>query len=270
MTDTATLHQSLTSFTTVTTQVAPIVVPRKRDLELPAYASPCSGAVRYSSACSCLGVSAWTYTAAIPTSTQTVTQLVTPTIATQIITAATETTTTTDNVLATTTKTVETIPSPTPFWGPYLLQAYQAAAPLTDTYVRAELDGRVNGGAEYVPASQFRASADGYLSVQLKNLWLFYDANVAGGYSLLSAHVWEAGIAAGLTPLRTTNSDLSNNAAQHLLKPDTQYGFERIEACEGSDKPLAIFRQGSTENCGMALTFNMVLDSGYHTRRRAL
>ncbi|KAH9206813.1 hypothetical protein DL95DRAFT_486003 [Leptodontidium sp. 2 PMI_412] len=40
---------------------------------IPAYASPCSGAVKYSSACSCIGATRTTITAATPTSTVTVT-----------------------------------------------------------------------------------------------------------------------------------------------------------------------------------------------------
>jgi hypothetical protein len=36
---------------------------------IPAYASPCSGAIRYSSACSCIGVTATTITASAPTTT---------------------------------------------------------------------------------------------------------------------------------------------------------------------------------------------------------
>lgn len=40
---------------------------------IPAYASPCSGAVKYSSACSCIGATRTTITAATPTLTVTVT-----------------------------------------------------------------------------------------------------------------------------------------------------------------------------------------------------
>jgi len=66
---------------TVTATAAP-VFPHKRAIEnrqapdapftVPAYASPCSGTVRYSSACSCYGVTGAVVTAPTPTSTITV------------------------------------------------------------------------------------------------------------------------------------------------------------------------------------------------------
>ncbi|KAK0099572.1 hypothetical protein ONS95_013531 [Cadophora gregata] len=70
---------------TVTFTAAP-VFPHKREVEnqienrqaldapftVPAYASPCSGTVRYSSACSCFGVTATTVTAPAPTFTEAV------------------------------------------------------------------------------------------------------------------------------------------------------------------------------------------------------
>ncbi|KAL8815150.1 MAG: hypothetical protein Q9223_005685 [Gallowayella weberi] len=49
---------------------------------VPAYASPCSGTVRYSSACSCFGVTQATVTAAAPTSTSIVTVTASPTVST--------------------------------------------------------------------------------------------------------------------------------------------------------------------------------------------
>lgn len=73
---------------------------KKRDINgasIPAYASPCSGVVRYSSACSCLGVTATTVTA--PASTVTVTATKTLTVTTAIL--ATSSVLVTSPVLAT-------------------------------------------------------------------------------------------------------------------------------------------------------------------------
>jgi hypothetical protein len=56
----------------------PLVPGEKRQVtkvptKIPAYASACSGAVRYSSACSCIGAKHTTITAAVPTKKLTVT-----------------------------------------------------------------------------------------------------------------------------------------------------------------------------------------------------
>ncbi|KAK6535469.1 hypothetical protein TWF694_001925 [Orbilia ellipsospora] len=72
---------------------------------IPAYASPCSGAARYSSACSCIGVSHVTVTVPAPsttitqttTSTTTVTSTLTTTTITSTVTDQTVTVTTTDS-----------------------------------------------------------------------------------------------------------------------------------------------------------------------------
>ncbi|KAN0101452.1 hypothetical protein V8E51_011962 [Hyaloscypha variabilis] len=83
------LSAAVSTFTTVSTSTLTFtstVDPhqpsfKKRDADktsvpssIPAYASPCSGAIRYSSACSCVGATKTTITAAAPTSTVTVTQ----------------------------------------------------------------------------------------------------------------------------------------------------------------------------------------------------
>lgn len=83
--------------------------------DIPTYASACSGAVRYSSACSCIGVTAETITANSPVTTVTVSQTVTPTTltvestvatvdATTIVATRTVIVTVTDVVSATTTE----------------------------------------------------------------------------------------------------------------------------------------------------------------------
>lgn len=89
------------TFTTTATVTQPTTTtvfnpPHKRDegimlhprqqtvvpTEIPAYASACSGSVRYSSACSCIGVTAMTTTAPTPTYTTTTTIFTTSTFTT--------------------------------------------------------------------------------------------------------------------------------------------------------------------------------------------
>ncbi|KAL8807403.1 MAG: hypothetical protein Q9182_000742 [Xanthomendoza sp. 2 TL-2023] len=84
----ATITQTATTTTTaILTATVTNLAKRANRLEeragtVPAYASPCSGAVRYSSACSCFGVTQATVTAAAPTSTSTVTAIASPTVST--------------------------------------------------------------------------------------------------------------------------------------------------------------------------------------------
>ena len=106
---------SFVSTTTVTSNVPQITVAPRGDKALqnravtqtntavPPYASPCSGTVRYSSACSCFGVTATTTTLKASTTTTTVTVTQRPT---QTTTTATQTLTTSQT--ATVTKTVTT------------------------------------------------------------------------------------------------------------------------------------------------------------------
>ncbi|KAG9239185.1 hypothetical protein BJ875DRAFT_539007 [Amylocarpus encephaloides] len=63
---------AVTTTTTVTVTAAPALAKRVPGT-IPAYASPCSGAVRYSSACSCFGILPTTITAPTPTVTSTYT-----------------------------------------------------------------------------------------------------------------------------------------------------------------------------------------------------
>ncbi|OIW32481.1 hypothetical protein CONLIGDRAFT_630168 [Coniochaeta ligniaria NRRL 30616] len=124
-----TVHDTLTTVVRATSTVEAsetvTVQPAKRAVSdgvpacAPAYASPCSGLVRFSSACSCIGVTAKTVTAAALSTT--VTLPATNTISTSIIEPvetdystvddATVTQTTTD---ATVTSTVLTTVTPTP------------------------------------------------------------------------------------------------------------------------------------------------------------
>jgi hypothetical protein len=62
VTETPDLFDKRTANLVVTPQPATVV-----PTSIPAYASPCSGSVRYSSACSCIGVTATTTTAPTPT-----------------------------------------------------------------------------------------------------------------------------------------------------------------------------------------------------------
>jgi len=71
---------------------------------IPAYASPCSGSVAYSSACSCLGATPSTVTAATPSTTTTITLT-----SVTVVTTETETTTTADVTSTATTDSYTTI-----------------------------------------------------------------------------------------------------------------------------------------------------------------
>lgn len=66
----------VTVYTTTTVTLAPTPKGKRLVPAIPSYASACSGAVRYSSACSCLGIMPATITAPTPTTTQTVTTTV--------------------------------------------------------------------------------------------------------------------------------------------------------------------------------------------------
>ncbi|KAE9379735.1 hypothetical protein N431DRAFT_527158 [Stipitochalara longipes BDJ] len=120
-----------TDFTTYTVTVEPVTVVTfdKRQLtvvpsSIPAYASACSGSVRYSSACSCVGVTKSTVTAVAPSTTITVTQSFTTTstyqTTTSTITIVTDLTTTT----AVVTDTLDLRSQP-----PRSPPSYQAAPP---------------------------------------------------------------------------------------------------------------------------------------------
>ncbi|KAM0287042.1 hypothetical protein ACHAQH_000727 [Verticillium albo-atrum] len=101
--------QTDTTIVTVEAVVTPTVTFRKekRDLEdapatIPLYASPCSGAVRYTSACECLGVFPTVTTAAVPTLTQVVEETFAPTTITETVIVATVTITHTAQATTTT------------------------------------------------------------------------------------------------------------------------------------------------------------------------
>ncbi|KAL8698087.1 MAG: hypothetical protein Q9224_002012 [Gallowayella concinna] len=95
VTQTATTTTTAISTATVTDLAKRANLHEERAASVPAYASPCSGTVRYSSACSCFGVTQATVTAAAPTSTSIVTVTASPTvsIATTLVVQTTTTVT---------------------------------------------------------------------------------------------------------------------------------------------------------------------------------
>ncbi|KAH8912838.1 hypothetical protein BR93DRAFT_963974 [Coniochaeta sp. PMI_546] len=120
-----TVHDTLTTVVRVTSTVEAsetvTIQPAKRAVssDVPAYASPCSGVARFSTACSCIGVTAKTVTAAAPSTTLTLPA--TSTIFTSIIepveTACDvfeDATVTESTVAATVTSTVLTTVTPVP------------------------------------------------------------------------------------------------------------------------------------------------------------
>ncbi|KAL2066108.1 hypothetical protein VTL71DRAFT_2179 [Oculimacula yallundae] len=121
--ETATDTVLQTNIQTATVTLAPQPFKRADTNTVPAYASACSGQVRYSSACSCLGGSVVTVTAAAPTSTVTTTQTsyttedLTSTIDTTIITS-------TQKVSITSTSDVTTTVTATPTQTAFVMQVY--------------------------------------------------------------------------------------------------------------------------------------------------
>lgn len=120
-TDVLVVKETASETTTVTVVTAAL---RKREdaaPTIPAYASPCSGAARYSTACACVGVSMTTIEAATPTVTVTVTESTTAsfaettTVSTEVIvstsTSIESTTTTTTDATATATQTAVVAPA---------------------------------------------------------------------------------------------------------------------------------------------------------------
>ncbi|KAE8449256.1 hypothetical protein EG329_008423 [Mollisiaceae sp. DMI_Dod_QoI] len=103
---------TITSTTSTETSVATSVVFARRDApsgSIPAYASLCSGAARYTSACACIGVSVSTVTVPGPTSYTGVT--VTSTLPTAIV-LTTETFSTTIPATSTTETDIDTVYAP--------------------------------------------------------------------------------------------------------------------------------------------------------------
>ncbi|KAF3904783.1 hypothetical protein ABW20_dc0103117 [Dactylellina cionopaga] len=105
------------SITTTITRNLPRTALRKRqqtgvDSVIPAYASVCSGSVRYLSACSCLGAVPTTVTAETPSTTITVpttvtsTETVSPTVDTKVVTLIDATVTVTQTISTRTETTV--------------------------------------------------------------------------------------------------------------------------------------------------------------------
>ncbi|KAE9371747.1 hypothetical protein N431DRAFT_467909 [Stipitochalara longipes BDJ] len=141
-TTTETVGQPTTLVVSDTTTIEVIEVstistfaPAKRQVtvtasDIPTYASACSGAVKYASACSCIGVSAVTITAAAPsititqslTSTSTTTSVVSLTSITTSFSTITTTSEDTITVSTTTTTTVILPPAVTPVGEPFFLQ----------------------------------------------------------------------------------------------------------------------------------------------------
>lgn len=103
-TQTVTDSATVTNTVQTTTTLPAIIDKRSAAPTIPAYASPCSSAAAFLSACSCIGVGPTTITAPIPTTTITEYATVTPATATVYTTLRTETllkTVATDTLLTT-------------------------------------------------------------------------------------------------------------------------------------------------------------------------
>jgi hypothetical protein len=190
------LTQTLTAATVTTTQYVPVPPPAVRKERrqqtvvpnaIPSYASACSGAVRYSSACSCVGVTARTTYAPTPVTTITVSSTYTPTTVTVsrtvltrtgTATIATETVTTTDaTVTAVATVSVEglfyiKVQQPgAELDGKYVQNEWWPSAPYSDysllNFVASSTDG----------ASKFYIDANGYIRPSDRDdmYFIYYD-----------------------------------------------------------------------------------------------
>lgn len=112
-TNTVVIQETQTALVATTTTISQNQAVPKRQATavpsvIPSYASACSGMVRYSSACSCLGVRPTTITVATPVTTTTITVSVTPTTSTLLTTVQTVSTTSTETTLTTSTTTTTT------------------------------------------------------------------------------------------------------------------------------------------------------------------
>ncbi|KAK6515750.1 hypothetical protein TWF281_004340 [Arthrobotrys megalospora] len=101
-------------FTSTSTIYDPALKKRQAQPTIPAYASPCSGAARFSSACSCIGVTGpILVTAPTPSTTITLPTTITYSTQTNVVTAETKSITLTDATKSvTTTDATVTLPGP--------------------------------------------------------------------------------------------------------------------------------------------------------------
>ncbi|KAF3903675.1 hypothetical protein AA313_de0207753 [Arthrobotrys entomopaga] len=173
---TTTTTLSLTSTTTIKPPGATVKKAKRQvtviPSRIPAYASPCSGSVRYSSACSCMGISAITITAPAPTTvittqltistTETLTDIKTVTIS-PIDATITQTTTVST---ATQTTYIATVTAYA-----FILQVAENAGQAAGRYVQCQRDTIGGGGDPYLlkfgstrsDATKFSIQPDGTL-----------------------------------------------------------------------------------------------------------
>ncbi|KAK6331481.1 hypothetical protein TWF730_004563 [Orbilia blumenaviensis] len=101
-------------YTSTVTIFDPALKKRQVAPTIPAYASPCSGEARFTSACSCIGVTGpITVTAPVPSTTITLTTTVTYSTGTNVVTVETKSVTVTDATeFITTIDSTKTLPGP--------------------------------------------------------------------------------------------------------------------------------------------------------------
>jgi hypothetical protein len=204
ITNTATVIATLTDVITVpltTTVTIAQVVPTmaKRDLadmrgskitiaprqitqvpsSIPSYASACSGSVRYSSACSCIGVTRSTVTAPTPSTTVTVTATALQTVLNTETSLATQTVDVTATVIESTIVATQTVvgcgPTPT-----FILQAVGGGA---DNGLYAQIVSANDGLNDDVIVFVSSASAASQLSIDAAGHLYYngYYANIEAG-----------------------------------------------------------------------------------------
>lgn len=146
---------------------------------IPSYASACSGSVRYSSACSCIGVTGSTVTAPTPSTTVTVTATASQTVLNTETSFATQTVDITATVTESTILATQTVfgcgPTPT-----FILQAVGAGA---DSGLYAQIVSANDGLNDDVIAFVSSASAASQLSIDAAGHLYYngYYANIEAG-----------------------------------------------------------------------------------------
>ncbi|MCJ1412899.1 hypothetical protein MMC19_006999 [Ptychographa xylographoides] len=219
---------------------------------IPTYASACSGSVRYSSACSCIGVTASTTTVAASTVTVTESSTVTPTgiagyttVSTEVVTVTDSTTaiTTTDaTVTVTSTSTVAPTPQPT-----FVLVADNG--PFQGQYAFVGIGGYINFTATALQATEFTISPSGMLETLSQEA--YYNVNV-GLSTFIIVNTAAFATEYGGIPIYCAITSTLQLSCQDGL-------FTDLGICETS---LAIFETGdnpATDCGGTYITLNVVL-----------
>jgi len=118
---------------------------------IPAYASPCSGAIRYSSACSCVGVTGTTITAAVPTITAAIPTVYVTVLTTLPIVTTTVATVTTGPASSTIVQCQNALPT-------FVIQELLPNNPGNNFFAKISVPNAENANLGFFSADQSQAS----------------------------------------------------------------------------------------------------------------